>query len=398
MLSFRTKIASETSKAHLQAYEQDEQKMSARPVSSVSEASTTRADGTQAVTMQRIDSPTAINVSSPISSPTMPPWLREAVAQRKRQLAESRALDSPEHDPRNVDGFFNHTSASRLTHEHFGFPLSDHSPQYRSVSKWLSGLPDKLTESWETVLREEVQEVVASTRAKRRTRGSGDMTSQGGTVTEGGKRHTFFEDVDSEDFDFCPGVAPIDDDYNFSDDDEDDDEFLLKVLLGRKRLMQAEISVKRLKMGLKHVTSGLCGEFNNATNDQRTQELLAEVDTTFEDVIRKRLSNATAIRQRADNNDEQKQKYRRKLRGMRDKDSGFILQIYTEREIQELKTMVADIIGMDEASGDDEGTDWFWNMLPRLLELRGDMAEAEREFARLRDLKAGKKGILNQRA
>jgi hypothetical protein len=148
-------------------------------------------------------------------------------------------------------------------------------------------------------------------------------------------------------------------------------------------------------MGLKHITSGLCGEFSNVTNIERTQELLAEVDSTFEDVIRKRLSNATAIRQRADNTDEQKQKYRRRLRAMRDKDPGFILRVYTEREIQELKTMVADILGMDEGSGDSEGTEWFWNMLPGLLELRGDMAEAEKEL--IRQQKTGKRGAHEHR-
>ena len=72
--------------------------------------------------------------------------------------------------------------------------------------------------------------------------------------------------------------------------------------------------------------------------EQLERELLAEVDSTFEEVVRKRLSNATAIRQRADNNDEQKQRYRRRLRAMRDKDPGFVLRVYTEHEIKELKT------------------------------------------------------------
>ena len=365
--------------------------MSSRTVSPVSETSSLQDEGElQAVDMQRIDTPTAIHLSSPVSSPSMPPWLREAVAQRKRQLAESRALDSPEADARAIDVTFRHAPPSTLTEQHFGFPLSESSSKHRSVSRWLSNLPEKLTESWDTVLRKEVRESFSDTTAKRWARDSRTMESQDGTSTDNDRRETFFEDIDSEEFDFCPGIAPVYDDYSSSEDDEDD-EILGKILLSRKRLMQAEISVKRLKMGLKHVTSGLCGEFSNATNTERTQELLAEVDSTFEDVIRKRLSNATAIRQRADTSDEQKQKYRRKLRSMRDREPGFILRIYSEREITELKTMVADILAMDESTGDSEGTDWFWNMLPRLLELRGDMAEAERELSRQR--KAGKKGL-----
>ena len=347
------------------------------------------------VRMQRVDTPTAINLSSPVSSPPMSPWLRSAVAERKRQLAESRALASPDLDVLDTNVMFRNAPPSRLTEKHFGFPLSESNSQHRSISQWLNNLPEKLTENWEAVLRAEVRESFSDTTAKRRTRDSRTMGIQDESSGDNARRETFFEDVDSEDFDFCPGIIPVYDDTYSSEDDDKDDEFLAKVLLGRKRLMQAEISVKRLKMGLKHITSGLCGEFSHVTNTERTQELLAEVDNTFEDVIRKRLSNATAIRQTADNSDEQKQKYRRRLRSMRNKGPGFILQIYTEREILELKTMVTDILAMDEGTGDNEGTDWFWNMLPRLLELRGDMMEAEREFARQRT--AGKKGKCTKR-
>jgi hypothetical protein len=351
------------------------------PVSPISELSSLREENMHAVRMQRVDTPTAINLSSPVSSP-MPSWLREAVAERKRQLAASRALASPDPDMGDKDDLLL-APPSKLTKQHFGIPVDDRDNHHHFVSEWLNGLPERLIDGWQTVLREEVQETFGNGKARRQTRNSQNMDSQLNEqdTVDNERRETFFEDVESEEFDYCPGAAPIADGYSTADDDEEDDEFLVKVLLGRKRLMQAESSMKRLKMGLKHVTSGICAEFSNITDTERTQELLAEVDNTFKDVVRKRLSNATAIRQRADNNDGQN---RRRLRAMRDKDPGFILRVYNEREIKELKTMVADILGMDERSGDTEGTDWFWNMLPRLLELRGDMAEAEREFARQR--------------
>jgi hypothetical protein len=331
----------------------------------------------------------------------MPPWLREAVAQRKRQLAESRALASPKTEIEDGEyAYATHAAPpSRLTQQHFGIPVEHRLSQHSFVSRWLCSLPEKLTEGWETVLREEIEgSFVDEMTTHRTTKVTGPQKEYHASNNEhDDRRETFCEDIDSAEFDYCPGVSPIYGDYETNEDDEDDDEFLVKVLLGRKRLMQAEISVKRLKMGLKRITSGFCRHFSDDQDAERTRELLNEVDNTFEEVVRKRLSNATAIRQRADNNDEQKQRYRKRLQAMRDRDPGFILRVYTENEIQELQTMVSDILAMDESSGNNEGTDWFWHMLPRLLELRGDMAEAEREFKRQRRaVKSGKLQLCGQ--
>ncbi|KIW04930.1 uncharacterized protein PV09_04098 [Verruconis gallopava] len=354
----------------------------AAPVSPISEASSARGD-MQATDLQGAEETlTPINPTISTSSAQMPPWLREAVAERKRQLAIARSLHAPE-DPKirnnENDDKFQVGLLKDSSEQHFGVFCNERYHQHQYVSEWLNGLPERLIEGWETVLREEVQETFGE-KSRKQLR----MDDQGYDIIVSQKRETFFEDIESEEFDFCPGTVPIPDGYSSTDGDEGDDDFLIKVLLGRKRLMQAEISVKRLKMGLKHVTSGFCSEFTGATDVNRTRELLAQVDRTFEEVVRKRLSNATAIQQQADSTDEQKQRYRRRLRAMRDKDPGFVLRVYSEHEITELKTMVADILAMDERNGDSEGTDWFWNMLPRLLELRGDMAEAERELARQR--------------
>lgn len=357
------------------------------PVSPISEVSSFREDDLQAVRMQRVDTPTAINVSSPVISP-MTPWVREAVAEKKRQLAASRALASPELEI-DEEGFPVAPERSRLIEDHFGIPEDGKIDSQRHyVSVWLDGLPERLVEGMETVLRDEVEETFGSgrRRSKMKSRAIEEESIHDEDDRDDEQRQTFFEDLDSQAFDYCPGIdleEALEEDYS-TDDIEDEDDFLVKVLLGRKRLMQAEISMKRLKMGLKHITSGLCTEFSTITDTGRTRDLLAQVDATYEEVVRKRLSNATAIRQKADHNDEQKQRYRRRLKIMREKDPGFILRVYSEREISELKTMVADILGMDEKNGDSEGTDWFWNMLPRLLELRGDMTEAEREMQRQR--------------
>src|ERR1700761_7128842 len=60
----------------------------------------------------------------------MPPWLREAVAERKRQLIASRELDGP----------------SKLTEEHFGISQPKFDSQNTIVSDWLDGLPERLIE------------------------------------------------------------------------------------------------------------------------------------------------------------------------------------------------------------------------------------------------------------
>jgi hypothetical protein len=354
------------------------------PDAVVLDVSTPQANKMQVASMQLVDTPTAIKQSTPINSPTLPPWLREAVAQRKRQLAESRAFASPETEFEDGDHPVQIAAPSKPTHQPFGISTEHRSSQHSFVSRWLRSLPEKLTEGWETVLREEIVDTFTDEMMMKPTAEIRERQPEVDTGDPENRRETFFKDIDSEEFDFCPGVAQINGDYYSEEDDENEDEFLVKVLLGRKRLMQAEISVKRLKMGLKHITSGFGGSFGDAADAERTRELLAEVDNTFEEVVRKRLSNAMAIRERADNNDEQKQRYQKKVQDMRDRDPGFILRVYTEAEIQELQTMVSDILAMDESSRDDEGTDWFWHMLPRLLELRGDMAEAEREFKRQR--------------
>jgi hypothetical protein len=271
---------------------------------------------------------------------TMPPWLRDAVAERKRQLTESRELDE----------------SSKLAEEHFGIRNSRFDCQNEFVSEWLEGLPEKLAEGWETMLREVGERASFVKHASIVYENDLDEHAD----DPSGK-----EREDASDLQLRP-MAYEDPEY----------EFLEKVLLGRKRLMQAEISVKRLKMGLKHVTNGLCQEFGDEAAAGRTRDLLAAVDTTFEEVVRTRLSRVTASKELANG----KVNYREKLERLRISDPDFMGRIYAQSEIAELKMMVADILRMDEQSGDTEGKQWFLRQLPRLLELREDMDEAEKDI------------------
>jgi hypothetical protein len=269
---------------------------------------------------------------------SMPPWLRDAVAERKRQLNESRELDE----------------ASKLAQDHFGVQQSRFDCQNEVVAEWLEGLPEKLVENWETMLRE------AGERSSLVKHSSTIYTDNADQVDGLNKREGKSQWATG------PGSKV----YN-----DPEDEVLEKVLLGRKRLMQAEISVKRLKMGLKHVTNGLCQEFGDEAAASRTRDLLAAVDTTFEEVVQSRLSTVTSSRHFTSG----KASYRERLERLRISDPDFMGRIYLPREIVELKTMVADILRLDEQSGDSEGKQWFLRQLPRLLELREDMAEAEKE-------------------
>jgi hypothetical protein len=269
---------------------------------------------------------------------SMPPWLRDAVAERKRQINESRQLDEQ----------------SKLTEDHFGIRHSQFDSQNEFVSEWLEGLPEELVEGWETVLRE------AGERASYVKHASIVYTDTG-NVEGANLQHQRYK-MDAE-----RGSRVYED---------PEDEFLEKMLLGRKRLMQAEVSVKRLKMGLKHVTNGLCQEFGDEAAAGRTRDLLAAVDTTFEEVVQSRLSIVTASKQFTNG----EASYRERLERLRISDPDFMGRIYQPKEITELKMMVADILRMDEQSGDTEGKQWFLRQLPRLLELREDMAEAEKEI------------------
>jgi hypothetical protein len=270
---------------------------------------------------------------------SMPPWLRDAVAERKRQLNESRELDEP----------------GKLTEEHFGIGHPRFNCQNDFVSEWLDGLPEKLVEGWESMLRE------AGERASFVKHSSIIYTETADDDVDGSNNKQRKTEADAE-----RGSRVYED---------QEDEYLEKVLLSRKRLMQAEVSVKLLKMGLKHVTNGLCQEFGDEAAASRTRDLLAAVDTTFEEVVRSRLSTVTAskhfIHRKAD--------YSERLERLRISDPDFMSRIYQPKEIAELKIMVADILRMDEQSGDTEGKQWFLRQLPRLLELREDMAEAEKE-------------------
>jgi hypothetical protein len=269
---------------------------------------------------------------------SMPPWLRDAVAERKRQLNESRELDE----------------TSKLSQDHFGIQQSRFDCQNEIVSEWLEGLPEKLVENWETMLRE------AGERASLVKHSSIIYTDHVDQVDDQNKKE---------------GAVESDGGHGSRVYEDPEDEFVEKVLLGRKRLMQAEISVKRLKMGLKHVTNGLCREFGDEAAASRTRDLLAAVDTTFEEVVRSRLSNVTSSRHFTNGKSNQ----RERLERLRISDPDFMSRIYLPKEIVELKMMVADILHMDEQSGEIEGKQWFLRQLPRLLELREDMAEAERE-------------------
>jgi hypothetical protein len=263
----------------------------------------------------------------------MPPWLREEVAARKRLLNESRELDEP----------------TKSMQDHFGTGLGRPEGQNDFVSEWLEGLPEKLVEGWEIMLREAGER--ASSAAKHTSfvfdEDQGEESEMRRTLTKSSEK-TY---------------------------DNPEDEFLQKVLVGRKRLMQADISVKRLKMGLKLVTNGVCQEFGDEAAASRTRDLLAAVDTTFEEVVRSRLSSVTASKHLASG----KESYRERVGKLRDKDATFMSKVYSIKEIAELKIMVADILNMDEQSGDTEGKQWFLRQLPRLLELREDMAQAENE-------------------
>jgi hypothetical protein len=252
----------------------------------------------------------------------MPPWLREEVAARKRQLNESRELDEERKLKRD---------RSRIYDDQNDF-----------VSEWLEGLPEKLVEGWEVMLRE--------------------AGERGSSVV----KHTsiIFDEEQGEEFEIGQGVSQSCE-HEVYDDRED--EFLQKVLLGRKRLMQAEISVKRLKMGLKHSPHGICNEFADEVAAGRTRDLLAAVDTAFEDLVRSRLQGVAEA-------------YRERIENVREKDSNFMSKVYSMKEIDELKMMVADILDMDRQNGDTEGKQWFLRQLPRLLELREDMAQAEIEI------------------
>ena len=277
----------------------------------------------------------------------MPPWLREAVAERKRQLNESRQLDEP----------------SKLTEDHFGIRQSRFDYQNELVSEWLEGLPEKLVEGWETMLGRAL--------SKRSLRGRGFDGDHGSLI-----KHTsiIFEGNQQEQTDH-PTFREQKSEVEQRVYDDPEDEYLEKVLLGRKRLMQAEISVKRLKMGLKHVASGLCQDFGEEAASGRTRDLLAAVDTSFEEVVRSRLSTVTASRHCSS----EKESFRGRLERLRAADSRFMGRIYSVDEVAELKTRVAEILRMDEQSGDTEGKEWFLRMLPSLLELREDMAQAEKE-------------------
>ncbi|KAF2423510.1 hypothetical protein EJ08DRAFT_448877 [Tothia fuscella] len=266
----------------------------------------------------------------------MTPWLREEVATRRRQLKESRELDE----------------AAKLCEEQFEMQQGRNDDQNDFVSEWLEGLPEKLVEGWETMLRE-----------------AGERASSV-------MKHTSIIQDEVLEVDLGIGETGDEDDEKALFDDPED-EFLQKILLGRKRLMQAEISVKRLKMGLKHVTNGLCREFGDEAAAGRTRDLLAAVDTTFEEVVRTRLSSVTSSKQYTNG----KENYRERLDRLRGRNRNFMRTIYSTKEISELKMMVADILSMDEQSGDTEGKQWFLRHLPRLLELREDMAEAENEAA-----------------
>ncbi|KAE9979437.1 hypothetical protein EG328_000849 [Venturia inaequalis] len=290
-----------------------------------------------------------------------PPWLRVEVADRRRQLDASREMDHPPPD---------------LTMDHFGIAEDHFEVQHTLVANWLNALPERLIDGWETVLRDEVEETFVKRYSKGSLRRSPRIRSEGDdddAESEYDVNGTHGEDYSIVDDAEMEAGCYQD---NVDEDQEMEDDFLRKVLLGRKRLMQAEISVKRLKMGLKYVANGMCEEFGDAVDAQRTRNLLAAVNSTFEEVVRKRLSTATV------KGLDPREDYRARLQDLHERDPSLMSRIYSEREIRELKNMVEDILSMDGRRLDGEGKQWFMKNLPRLLELREDMALAEKEMER----------------
>lgn len=301
--------------------------------------------------------PTAVEMQRQDNTHQWPPWLRADVANRRRQLDASRELDKPH----------------SLTKDHFGIVDDHFEVQHSLVSNWLDALPERLIDGWETVLREEVEETFVrryskeSSRKQPRIRSEDDDDESEYNVNGcHGEDYSIIDDAEMEE-----GCYQDADTHR-----EIEDDFLRKVLLGRKRLMQAEISVKRLKMGLKYVANGMCEEFGDAADAQRTRNLLAAVNSTFEEVVRKRLSTATV------KGVDPREDYRARLQDLHERDPSLMSRIYSEREIRELKNMVEDILSMDGRRVEGEGKQWFMRNLPRLLELREDMALAEKELKR----------------
>lgn len=305
--------------------------------------------------------PGAVDMQRQESTQQWPPWLRVEVADRRRQLDASREMDELPPD---------------LTMDHFGIAEDHFEVQHTLVANWLNALPERLIDGWETVLRDEVEETFVKRYSKGSLRRSPRIRSEGDDdddESEYNVNGTHGEDYSIIDDAEMEGGCYQDDG---DEDQEMEDDFLRKVLLGRKRLMQAEISVKRLKMGLKYVANGMCEEFGDAVDAQRTRNLLAAVNSTFEEVVRKRLSTATV------KGLDPREDYRARLQDLHERDPSLMSRIYSEREIRELKNMVEDILSMDGRRLDGEGKQWFLKNLPRLLELREDMALAEKEMAR----------------
>ncbi|QDS77785.1 hypothetical protein FKW77_005406 [Venturia effusa] len=291
-----------------------------------------------------------------------PPWLRVEVADRRRLLDASREMDESPQD---------------LTKEHFGIAEDHFEVQRTLVTNWLNALPERLVDGWETILRDEVEETFVKRYSKGSLRRSPRIRSEGDDDDEDESEYNV-NGIHGEDYSIIDD-AEMDGDHCQDEGDGDqelEDDFLRKVLLGRKRLMQAEISVKRLKMGLKYVANGMCEEFGDAEENQRTRNLLAAVNSTFEEVVRKRLSTATV------KGVDPREDYRARLQNLRERDPSLMSHIYSMREIRELKNMVEDILSMDGRRVDGEGKQWFLKNLPRLLELREDMAMAEKEMER----------------
>jgi hypothetical protein len=311
--------------------------------------------------------PAAVEMQRQEHTQQWPPWLREEIADRRRQLDASR----------ETQGRHN------LTKDHFGIVDDHFDVQHTLVSNWLDALPERLIDGWETVLREEVEETfikrhskVSSCRySKASSRRPSHIRLEANEVETG-----FYNGCHDEEFSVIDDNRTEEEYYHddMKAEQEIEDDFLRKVLRGRKRLMQAEISVKRLKMGLKYVANGMCDEFGDAADAQRTRNLLAAVNSTFEEVVRKRLSTATV------KGVDPKEDYRTRLQDLHEREPTLMSKIYTEKEIRELKNMVEDILSMDGRRVDGEGKKWFLRNLPRLLELREDMALAEKEIERKR--------------